>query len=53
MCQEKRTSWKESSPWQNLAVFVVSDETTIPDLAGLTYLTVDVRTKLEYLPGFA
>ena len=29
------------------------DETTTPDLAGLTYLTEDVRTKLQCLPGFA
>ena len=29
------------------------DETATPDLAGLTYLTEDVRTKLQCLPGFA
>ena len=29
------------------------NETATPDLAGLTYLTEDVRTKLQCLPGFA
>ena len=29
------------------------DETATPDLAGLNYLTEDVRTKLQCLPGFA
>lgn len=28
-------------------------ETTSPDLSGLTYLTDDVRAKLQYLPGFS
>ena len=29
------------------------DETATPDLAGLTYLTEDFRTKLQSLPGFS
>ena len=29
------------------------DKTETPDLAGLTYLPEDVRTKLQCLPGFA
>ena len=29
------------------------DETVTPDLAGLTYLIEDVRTKLQSLPGFS
>ena len=29
------------------------DETMTPDLAGLTYLTEDVRTKLQCLPGLS
>ena len=29
-----------------------TDETATPDSTGLTYLTEDVRTKLQCLPGF-
>ena len=29
------------------------DDTSTPDLAGLTYLTEDIRTKLQRLPGFS
>ena len=30
-----------------------SDKTATPNLAGLTYLTEDVRTMLQCLPGFS
>ena len=30
-----------------------TDETATPDLTRLTYLTEDVRTKLQCLPGFS